>query len=220
MGRRARMWVALAVLAACCLCAQVIRFESGGLKYQSQSKQGVTVMFAQLPAHLRDFAILQVGVMNGSQEACTVRPEDFSFRREDGTVIFAEPARTVVDHLLDHAGRDDVIKLISTYEMGLSGITRFRSTNGYEQRRQAFLAEMGSSKLKAAATASAIAFVSTRLAAGESTDGAVFFLTGGKPLGPGYLKALAAGQFFEFESEASSSGKVLQQRPAPPSPAN
>lgn len=220
MGQRSRMWVALAVLAPCCLCAQVIRFESGGLKYQSQSKQGVTVMFAQLPAHLRDYSILQVGVMNGSQEACTVRPEDFSFRREDGTVIFAEPARTVVDHLLEHAGRDDVIKLISTYEMGLSGITRFRSTNGYEQRRQAFLAEMGASKLKAAATASAIALVSTHLAAGESTDGAVFFLTGGKLLGPGYLKARAAGQLFEFESEASSSGKVLQQRPAPPSPAN
>jgi hypothetical protein len=214
------MWVALAVLPACCLCAQVIRFESGGLKYQSQSKQGVTVMFAQLPAQLRDYSILQVGVMNGSQEVCTVRPEDFSFRREDGTVIFAAPARTVVDHLLDHASRDDVIKLISTYETGLSGITRFRSTNGYEQRRQAFLTEMGSSKLKAAATASAIAFVSTRLTAGQSTDGAVFFLTGGKPLGPGYLKARAAGQLFEFESEASSSGKVLQQRPAPPPPAN
>jgi hypothetical protein len=158
--------------------------------------------------------------MNGSQETCMVRPEDFSFRREDGTVIFAEPARTVVDHLMEHAARDDVIKLISTYEMGLSGITRFRSTNGYEQRRQAFLTEMGSSKFKAAATASAIAFVSMRLAAGESTDGAVFFPTGGKPLGPGNLRARAAGQLYEFESEASSSGKVLQQRPAPPSPPN
>ena len=220
MSLRWRGWTALPVLAACGLHAQVIGFESGGLKYQTLSKQGVTVMFTPLPTQLRDYAIVQIGVMNGSQETCTVRPEDFSFRREDGTALYATPARTVVDHLLEHAGRDDVIKLIATYEMGLNGIARFRSNNGYEQRRQAFLAEMGSTRLKAAATASAIAFVSTRLQLGESTDGAVFFLTGGKPLGPGSLRARAAGQVYDFDSDPSSSGKVLQQRPAPPPPAN
>ncbi len=192
--------------------AQVIQFESGGLKYQTLSRKGVTVMLAHLPARLRDYSIVQVGVMNGSQTTQTVRPEDFSFRREDGTVMFALPARVVVDQLLARATRNDVIKLISTYEMSLNGVSRFRSTNGYEQRRQSALAEMGSNKLKAAAAASAIAFVATKLQPGESTDGAVFFDTAGKPLGPGRLTARTAGQIFEFESDPNSSGKVLQQR--------
>jgi len=87
--------------------------------------------------------------MNGSENAFTVRPEDLSFRREDGSVVYGVPAREVVDHLLEHAGHDDVIKLIATYEMSLSGVTRFRSTNGYEARRENALAEIGSAKLKA-----------------------------------------------------------------------
>jgi hypothetical protein len=212
MGLRFGWAAALALFPCCGLSAQVIPFESGGLKYQTLSKQGVTVMFAQLPGHLHDYAIIQAGIMNGSQNTCSVRPEDFSFRREDGTVVFALPARAVVDHLLEHAGRDDIIKLIATYEMGLNGIDRFRSTNGYESRRQAALAELGSNKLKAAATASAIAFVTTKLAPSESTDGAVFFLTGGKPLGPGHLIAHASGQLFDFDTEASSSPKPLVPR--------
>lgn len=215
-----RYWRWLVLVLVLDLRAQVIQFESGGLKYQTLSKQGITVMFAPLPAHLRDYSIVQVGVMNGSSGTYTVRPEDFSFRREDGTVVYALPARTVVDNLLDRASRNDVIKLVSTYEMGLNGVQRFRSTNGYEQRRQSYLAEMGSNRLKAAAAASAIAFVATKLAPSESTDGAVFFLTGGKPLGPGRLLARTAGQIFEFESDPSSSGKVLQQRPPAPVPPN
>jgi hypothetical protein len=199
----------------CGLGAQVIQFESGGLRYQTLSRMGVTVMFAHLPAQLRDYSIVQVGVMNGSQTTQTVRPEDFSFRREDGSLMFALPARAVVDQLLARATRNDVIKLISTYEMSLNGVSRFRSTNGYEQRRQSALAEMGSNKLKAAAAASAIAFVATKLQPGESTDGAVFFDTAGRPLGPGRLIARTAGQAFEFESDPDSSGKVLQQRPDP-----
>jgi hypothetical protein len=217
MGLASRILATLCALAVCGRGAQVISFEQNGLKHQTLSKQGVTVMYAPLPAQLHDYAILQAGVMNGSENALTVRPEDLSFRREDGSVVYAVPAREVVDHLLEHAGRDDVIKLISTYELSLSGVSRFRTTNGYEARRQNALAEIGSSKLKAAATASAIAFVSIKLAPGESTDGAVFFATGGKPLGPGALRAHVAGLFFDFESEA---GKELQQRPAPPPPAN
>jgi hypothetical protein len=218
MGLAGRIVTALCVVAACGRGAQVISFDQNGLKHQTLSKQGVTVMYAPLPAQLHDYAILQVGVMNGSENAFTVRPEDIGFRREDGPVVYAVPAREVVDHLLEHAGHDDVIKLILTYEMSLSGVTRFRTTNGYEARRQNALAEIGSSKLKAAATASAIAFVSIKLAPGESTDGAVFFVTGGKPLGSGALRAHVAGLFFDFESEVS--GKELQQRPAPPPPAN
>jgi hypothetical protein len=44
-----------------------------------------------------------------------------------------------------------------------------RSTNGYESRRQQYLAEVASTKIKAAAAASAIALVQTKLAAGQST---------------------------------------------------
>jgi hypothetical protein len=82
-------------------------------------------------------------------------------------------------------------------------MTRFRSTSGYEQRRRQYLAEVNSTRLKAAAAASAIALVETKLTPGESTDGAVFFPSVGKPLGPGKLVVTAAGQRFEFESEGS-----------------
>jgi hypothetical protein len=213
MSLRSYTLAAALAFGVCVSGAQVIQFESGGLRYQTLSQKGVTVMFAPLPAQLRDYSIVQIGVMNGSGTTQTIRPEDFSFRRADGTVMFAMPARSVVDHLLARASRNDVIKLITTYEMGLNGVSRFRSTNGYEQRRQSALAEMGSAKLRAAAAASAIALVATKLQPGESTDGAVFFSTDGKPLGEGRLTARTSGQVFEFESHVDSPGKSLQQRP-------
>jgi hypothetical protein len=190
---------------------QVIPFESGGLKYQTLSKKGVTVMFAHLPAHLRDYQIVQIAVSNGSDGPCVVRPEGVLFERLDGTRIYATSAKTVVDQVLQHATRGDVIKLISTYENSLNGVMP-RSTNGYEARRENFLAESGSPRLRAAAAASAIAFIETHLRSGESTDGAVFFFTSGKPLGAGRLVVHAAGQMFEFDSEAPATGKALQQR--------
>src|SRR5581483_8757905 len=93
----------------------------------------------------------------------------------------------VVDSLLDKASRGDVIKLVSAYEAAIYGNTRLRTSNGYEARRRDALAEVSSAKLKAAAAASAIALVNTKLAPGESTDGAVFFPNAGKTLGPGKL---------------------------------
>lgn len=202
MGLRLRL---LALLVICCargVDAQVIEFESGGLKYLTMSRNGLTVMFAHMPAHVREFAIVQVAVSNGAPGVKTVRPEDCSFRRSDGTVVHAAPARAVVDELMRRGNRNDVIKLVSTYEAGLYGMQRFRSTNGYELRRQAALAEVTSTKLKAAAAASAIALVETRLKSGESTDGAVFFRNEGKPLGPGELRVRAGGDVFEFPAEA------------------
>ena len=44
------------------------------------------------------------------------------------------------------------------------------------------------------AAASAIAFVVTKLQPGQSTDGAVFWATAGKPLGAGRLTVNAAGE--------------------------
>ena len=67
-----------AVLAACAtLSAQIIPFESNGLLYKTLTKGGVTVMFAYLPAHLREYSIMQISMSNGSPISWTVKPEDF-----------------------------------------------------------------------------------------------------------------------------------------------
>jgi hypothetical protein len=44
--------------------------------------------------------------------------------------------------------------------------------------------------------------VTTKLAPGQSTDGAVFYPSGGKPLGAGKLVVNAAAEVFEFPVEA------------------
>ena len=41
-----------------CLSAQVIEFESNGLKYQTLTKNGVTIMYANLPSHVREYSVL------------------------------------------------------------------------------------------------------------------------------------------------------------------
>jgi len=197
-------WVRLSALGVCC-CAlvfgQVIEFDSGGLHYQTLTRRGVTVMFAQMPAHVREFTILQVAVSNGSKAPYTIRPEDFRFVRSDGTVLQASPARQVVNMLIEKGSRNDVIRLVSTYESGLYGIQRMLSTNGYEQRRQAALAEVQSTKVKAAAAASAIALVQIKLGPGQATDGAVFFPNVGKPLTGGHILVNTNTDVFEFKSE-------------------
>ncbi len=185
------------------LQAQIIEFESGGLKYRTLTRNGVTVMVAPLPLHVRDYAALQVAVSNGSPVSWAVKPEDFRFERADGVAIQALPAKTVVDSFLEKAGRGDVIKLISAYEAALYGNTHLHSTNGYEARRQNALADIGSGKLKAAAAASAIAFVTTKLMPGQSTDGAVFYPNQGRPLGSGRLIVTTAGETFTFPVEAA-----------------
>src|SRR5437764_3043754 len=96
--------------------AQVIEFESNGLKYQTLTRSGVTVMFAIMPQHLRDYAILQVAVSNGSKAAYVIRPEDFTFVRPDGVVLRASPARIVVGMLEQKGSAGDVIKLVTSYE--------------------------------------------------------------------------------------------------------
>ncbi len=183
------------------LHAQIIEFESGGLKYKTLTRNGVTVMFATLPTQIHDYAIVQVSVSNGSPVSWAIKPEDFRFEKADGQVIQALPARTVVDSLMEKAGRGDVIKLISAYEAGLYGNAQLHSTNGYEARRQNALAEVGSAKLKAAAAASAIALVLTKLMPGQSTDGAIFYVNQGKPLGAGHLIANVAGEIYDFPVE-------------------
>lgn len=187
------------IVCAALMAAQVIEFESNGLKYQTLTKNGLTIMFAPIPSHLKGYSVLQVAASNGSKQAFTVDPEDFVFWSEDGYQQRAMAARAVVRRMLDKANRNDVIKLVGAYEIGLYGLARLQSTNGYEQRRQSAIAELGGGRLKAAAAASAIAFVRTKLNPGESTDGAVFYFPQGRSLGKGRVVVRAAGETFEFE---------------------
>jgi hypothetical protein len=180
--------------------AQVIEFESNGLKYQTLTKSGVTIMFATLPQRLHDYAILQVAVSNGSKAPYIIRPEDFTWVHLDGAALGASAARVVVLMLEQKGSGSDVIKLVTSYENSIYGNQHLKSTNGYEQRRQSVLA-MGSVKLKAAAAASALALVQTKLMPGESTDGAVFFPTEGKMLGFGHLLVRTNTDIFNFTTD-------------------
>jgi hypothetical protein len=200
MVARARLGVLGAVF---CFLAfgQVIEFDNRGLHYQTLTRRGVTVMFAHLPAHVREFSVLQVAVSNGSATPYTIRPEDFRFVHADGAAVQAFSADQVVNILLAKGSRNDVIRLVTAYETGLYGIQKMVSTNGYELRRQAALAEVQSAKLKAAAAASAIALVQTKLVPGESTDGAVFFAHEGKPLSGGRVIVSTNTDVFEFKVE-------------------
>lgn len=200
-----RLWILLLAAAIC--PAQVIEFESGGLRYQTLTKNGVTIMFAHLPARVREYATMQVAVSNGSGQAVIVRPDDFVWDTADGRSLRPVPARKVVAEMLEKGGRSEVVGLVSAYETGLYGMTQLRTTSGYESRRRAALAEVTSTKLKAAAAASAIAFVMMKLTPGESTDGAMFYDTSGKPLPGGTLRVRAAGEVFEFQPSEPPSGR-------------
>jgi hypothetical protein len=188
----------LFALLAPLLPAQVIEFESGGLKYQTLTKGGVTIMYAHLAATVRDYVTIQVAVSNGTRQPVIIRPEDFTWNPESGPAIHPVAARIVVREMLSKARRDDVVGLVGAYENGLYGLQQLRSSTGYEARRRAALAEVESAKLKAAAAASAIAFVQMKLAPGETTDGALFFNTMARPLPPGILKVICGNQLFEF----------------------
>ena len=190
----------MALMSYLCASAQIIDFESGGLHYKTLTKGGVTVMFAGLPKHVHEYSILQVAISNGSPVAWVVKPEDFSYQSQDGPVLPAVPALSVVTSLLDKGSRHDVVKLVTTYEAGVYGNIKMHTTNGYESRRQSALAET-TVKIKAAAAASAIVLVQARLQPGESTDGALFFAGNGKPLGPGTLIVHVAGEVYQFPSD-------------------
>jgi hypothetical protein len=180
---------------------QVIEFEQNGLRYQTLTKNGLTIMFTHLPMQMKKYAALQIAVANGSEVSWTVRPEDFEFVRTDGSRVRPLAPKTVVDRMLQHGGRGEVIKLVSTYELGLYGMSRLTATGGYEERRRQALAEVSSTKLKAAAAASAVVYIPMKLVPGKSTDGAIFFELDGRPgLGEGTLTIRAAGEVFEFPS--------------------
>lgn len=183
-----RGWCVAAFLLASLISApilggQVIEFESGGNLYQTLSREGLTVMFTRLPGSLRSYGVLQVSVANGSGQVRQVKPEDFLVIRPNGRTSAAMAAGDVVREFIRNPNREDIIKLVGTYEFSLYGMSpRMSSRNGYETRRQSAIAELSFKNLKAAAAASAIAFVSTKLEPGETTDGAVFFSTADGPI--------------------------------------
>ncbi|HZS52993.1 MAG TPA: hypothetical protein VFA65_01215 [Bryobacteraceae bacterium] len=177
-----------------------IEFESRGLTYEALTKNGITVMYAPLPPHIKDFNIIQITVTDGGLLTWTVRPADFTFVRQDGTVLQPVSADEVVYSLLQKASASDVIKLQLLYEDSIYAVPNFRSTNGYEKRREAAMAQFVNKGFKAAVAASAITFAPTRLKPGDSTDGAVFFenRTKDKSLGAGKLIVHTCGENFEF----------------------
>jgi hypothetical protein len=196
VSRFASAWLLALLLVFPRVHAQVIEFESRGLKYQTLTRNGVTIMFAPLPAHLREYTIFQVAVSNGSMGPYVIRPEDFYYLRSTEEVEAAS-AQHVIGMLMQKGSGADVIKLVQTYETALYGIPNMKSTNGFETRRQNALG-VGASKLRAAATASAVALVQTKLAPGETTDGAIFLPMDVKALGMGHLQVRTNTDTFDF----------------------
>ena len=178
-----------------------LEFQSRGLDYEALTRNGITVTFSPLPPHIKDFNIIQITITNGSPVSWTVKPEDFVFVRQDASVLQSVSADYVVESLLEKASRNDVIKLQMLYENTIYALSNFRSTNGYEQRREAAQAQFVNRGFKAAAAASAITFVSTKLRSGDSTDGAIFFSnkTKEKGLGAGRLVVRTCGETFLFQ---------------------
>ncbi len=176
-------------------------FQSHGMEYEALTKNGITVMFAPLPPHIKEYNIVQVTVTNGSLVSWTVKPSDFSFIRQNGVAMNSSSADEVVSSLLERASAADVVKLQLLYEETIYGLSNFRSTNGYEQRREAGMTQFVNLRFKAAAAASAITLASTKLKPGDSTDGAVFFenKSKDKTLGTGRLVVKTCGEVFVFE---------------------
>jgi hypothetical protein len=191
--------LALALLCPCAR-AQVIEVESNGLKYQTLTRSAVTVMFTHLPGSLHQYGIIQVAVSNGSPGPYVIRPEDFTFQRSDGRAVRAASAKPVVDSLFQKANGNDLERLVTAYEAGIYGNPQLKSTFGYESRRQAAFAASGT-KVKSGVLAAVLALVQTKLLPGESTDGAVFFPSDGKPMGNGRLVVRTNTDVFEFNAE-------------------
>ncbi|HEY1754628.1 MAG TPA: hypothetical protein VGG72_04480 [Bryobacteraceae bacterium] len=180
-----------------------IPFENNGLHYRALTRGGMTIMIAKLDTRVRDWEVFQIAITNGSPVAWEVKAEDFSFQRETGAPIPALSSHEVVETMLKKASRNDTTRLVVAYEAALFGNIQLHTTNGYENRRQDAMA-FGSTRLSAAGAASAIVLAPSKLAAGQSTDGAIFYPDGGKPLGAGKLIANIAGEEFVFPVEVET----------------
>ena len=176
-------------------------FQSHGLDYEALTRNGITVMFANLPPHVKDYNVVQVTVTNGSLVSWTVKPTDFAFTRSNGAALNPVSADEVVASLLEKASSGDVVSLQRIYEDSIYKLTNYRPTNGYQQRKEAGWTQFTNKNFRAAAAASAITLVPVKLRPGESTDGAVFFenRTKDRSLGPGSLIVRCCGEVFSFQ---------------------
>ena len=200
LRRISQLLIVMALFAACSF-AQVIEYEANGKKYQTLTRDGLTIIVTKMPNTVAGFGLIQVSAANGSTIYYTIRPEEFSYVKEAGTST-AISADDVVNLLLSHGSHSDVMKLVTSYEATLYGIPNMRSTNGYEQRRKAAYTTGISAKLEAAAIASAISLAQTRIPPGQSTDGAVFIPLGHeKALTGGHLVVHVEGRDFEFNPD-------------------
>lgn len=192
----------LTLLFALAVPAQVIEYENNGRKYQTLTHKGLTVIVTRLPNRVAGFGVLQVSISNGSDIYWIVQPEGFAYVIGD-QASNGISAEQFVDVLLSKGSSSDVTKLVNSYEANLYGIPNMRTTNGYEQRRQGAFAFGVNSKLKAAATASALALTKVRLAPGQSTDGSVFIPMSHdmKALGSGRVVFRSANETFEFNPD-------------------
>ena len=91
MVSRRTSWLLLIAMIFCTaafVCAQVIEYEVNGMKYQTLSRQGLTVIVTRMPNHVAGFGLVQVSISNGSDKYWTVDPRvspmsDLTLRRRD-----------------------------------------------------------------------------------------------------------------------------------------
>src|SRR5258708_30805283 len=95
-----------AVCAGAGMRAQVIEYEANGLKYQTATRKGLTVIVTQLPNHVAGFGLIQGSVSNGSQIYWAVRPEAFTYIRQEQT-LGGFPPSPVVDIFLERPSPPD-----------------------------------------------------------------------------------------------------------------
>src|SRR6202166_2246279 len=75
--------VFLALSATALLSGQVIEYEANGLKYQTLSRKGLTVIITHMPNHVAGFGLIQISISNGSGMYWMVQPEDFSYIKNE-----------------------------------------------------------------------------------------------------------------------------------------
>src|SRR5690242_917768 len=138
-SRALRLFVLAAALCAVALVpAQVIEYEVNGLKYQTLSRGGLTVIMTRMSEHVAGFGLVQVSISNGSDHYWTVAPTDFSYVRAEISSKGIS-AGEAVDVMLDKGSHADVVKLVTTYENNLYAVPHMKSTNGYEKRREGMM---------------------------------------------------------------------------------
>src|ERR1700690_2279618 len=88
--------IAGALIAGILLSGQVIEYEANGMKYQTLSRKGLTVIITHMPNHVAGFGLIQISISNGSDMYWMVQPEDFAYIKND-TPMTAISAGQIVE---------------------------------------------------------------------------------------------------------------------------